>query len=361
MPARTHRPLPLGSLLLLLGAWACADDPATGPSTAPVGTTAAAVTYVVRDLGTLGGSSSHAYGINTAGVIVGISAVASGPNPRGFVWRSGKMTALSTLAGGTSEAFAINDDGIIVGASTVKSGARRAVRWQNGKIRNLGTLGGRNSEARAINESGVIVGWAENAAGQHRAFIWKNGVMTDLGTPGGFAGANGINRGGTVVGQYTNASGEGRAFRWKDGVFKDIGIAGRQYSFASAINTKGQIVGAVGDIDDAVGEELEFAFPFLYYREVARLISHTSGRSTTFPRAISPTGIVVGQGYDFSTEAEEETAWYVQDGVGARLPTLAVFELDNHAGAHGVNRAGTIVGFSKAANGQSHAVRWVRQ
>lgn len=360
MPARTPRRLTLGSLLLL-GGWACAGEPSTGPSTAPVGTTAAAVTYEVRDLGTLGGTSSHAYGINTKGVIVGSSSTASGGSPRGFVWQNGKMTKLSALAGGESEAFAINDDGIIVGASITQAGLRRAVRWQNGKIRNLGTLGGKNSEARAINESGAIVGWSENKAGQRRAFIWQNGVMTELKLPAGFAGANGINRSGTVVGQYTNAAGEGRAFRWKDGVFKDIGIAGRPWSFASAINTKGQIVGSVGDTEDAAGEEQDFAFPFLYYQEVVTLIGHTSGRSTTYPRAISPTGLVVGQGMDLSSEAEEETAWYVQDGVGARLPTLANLEFDNHAGAEGVNRAGTIVGFSVAANGQTHAVRWVRQ
>jgi probable HAF family extracellular repeat protein len=364
MSNRTCRLVPLGSLILALGGWGCGqDEPATGPSAAPLDATASAVTYVVQDLGTLGGSSSHAYGINSAGVVVGASGVAGPINPRGFVWRNGTMSPLSALAGGASEALAINDDGVIVGASTTAGGARRAVRWQNGTIRSLGTLGGRNSEARAINEYGVIVGWSETASGQRHAFIWKNGVMTDIGTLGGAtSGANGINRSGTVVGQSTTASGQRHAFRWKDGVFKDLGAMGRQYSFASAINTKGQIVGAIGPTEDAVGEELDFASPFLYYQEVMSRPPTTSQRVTTFPRAISPTGIVVGQGFDTGDEPRDETAWWLENGVGGVLPTLdPAIGLDNHAGAEGVNRAGTIVGFSKAPNGQYHAVLWRRQ
>jgi probable HAF family extracellular repeat protein len=364
MSNRTARLVPLGSLLLALGGWSCGqDEPATGPSAAPVDGTASAVTYLVKDLGTLGGTGSHAYGINSAGVVVGTSGVAGSTKPRGFVWRSGTMTALSALAGGASEAFAINDDGVIVGASTTAGGARRAVRWQNGKIRSLGTLGGRNSEARAINEYGVIVGWSETASGQRHAFVWKNGVMTDIGTlGGGTSGANGINRSGTVVGQSTTASGERHAFRWKDNVFKDLGDMGRQYSFASAINTRGQIVGAVGPTEDAVGEELDFASPFIYYQEVMARLTTTSQRITTFPRAISPTGIVVGQGFDTGDEPRDETAWWVENDVGGVLPTLdPTIEWDNHAGAEEVNRAGTIVGYSKASNGQYHAVLWRRQ
>lgn len=363
MPKATSRLIPLGSLLLMLGGWGCSDEPSTGPSAEPVGTTASAVTYVIRDLGTLGGSHSHAYGINGAGVVVGTSGVAGGTGPRGFVWKNGKMTGLNALGGGVSEAFAINDSGVIVGASTTKSGARRAVRWKDGKILNLGTLGGRNSEARAINESGAIVGWSETSGGHRHAFIWKNGVMTDIGTLGGpSSGANGINRGGAVVGQSTTASGERHAFRWKDGVIRDLGAMGRQYSFASAINTKGQIVGAIGPTQDAVGEELDFASPFIYYQENMSLLPTKSQRVTTFPRAISPTGIVVGQGFDTGDEPRDETAWYVENGVGGVLPTLVPStQPDNHAGAEGVNRAGTIVGFSKAQNGNYHAVLWRRQ
>jgi probable HAF family extracellular repeat protein len=366
MPNIALRRLPLASLVLALAGSACSpDEPATGPSAEPTGTTASAVTWVVRDLGTLGGASSRANAINSAGAIVGSSNLASSFGPHAFVWRNGVMSDLGALAGGVSEASAINDEGVIVGYSRIASGDMRAVRWMNGAKRNLGTLGGRNSAATGINAYGVIVGWSETASGARHAFIWKSGVMTDLGTLGGSSSsASGINRSGAVVGASTTASGARHAFRWKDGVFKDLGTLGMQYSFASAINTKGQIVGAIGPHPDAVGEELDFASGILYFQEVMTRLTGVSQRVTTFPRAISPAGLVVGQGFDAGDEPREETAWYLslETGTGAVLPTLdPSIQLDDHAGALGVNRAGTIVGFSKAPNGNYHAVLWRRQ
>ena len=67
-------------------------------------------------LGTLGGPSSSAAGINERGQIVGTSATRArdefgGWISHGFVWQSGVMTDLGTLGGEWSAANVINDRG----------------------------------------------------------------------------------------------------------------------------------------------------------------------------------------------------------------------------------------------------------
>ena len=162
-----------------------------------------------------------------------------------------------------------------------------------------------------------------------------------------------------------NVAGENppeRAFRWKDGAFKDLGTMGRQFSYASAINTKGQIVGGLGPPPDAEGEELEWEDGFLYYQEVMTRLNIGIGRATLEPRAISPEGLVVGQSFDFDDDPGEERAWYWENGTSGRLPPLdPTIELDNHTGASGVNRVGTVVGYSQTPSGWPHAVTWRRQ
>lgn len=361
MPNRLSAPSTALLAGLAAAALACGEDPqspTSGDAGVATPNATAAATYIVKNLGTLGGGEAAANGINDHGGVVGWSELANGRS-HAFLWRAGKMRDLGALAGGGSEATDINNDDVVVGWSTVASGAQRAVRWQNTKITNLGSLGGRNSVATAINDLGVIVGWSETKTGKTHAFIWRNGVMRDIGAlGGGNSRAWDINRAGKVVG-----GSEGHAFTWKDGVFEDLGDNGHEFAVATAINTRGQVAVILGAFPDAEGAERDFTFPYIYYRGTW---TSTSGRGPTNEvHAINKDGIVAGSGFSFQDDEGRVHAWISSPGAGSVvLPPLTPGGIDRNW-ALDINSFGTVVGASMEMNGSflgpSRAVLWRRQ
>jgi len=178
---------------------------------------------VMRDLGTLGGSTSIAFNINNAGTIVGRSRNASGQD-HAFVLAGGVYTDLGTLGGTFSEARAISDTGVIVGMARTATGVRRAFAYARGVMTELASLGGSLSRAFDVNNNGDIVGQAVNTSGEIRAVLWRNGTIIDLGTlGGGYATALSINDRGEIVGEAETATGDVHAFVWRNGVMTDLG------------------------------------------------------------------------------------------------------------------------------------------
>ena len=102
--------------------------------------------YQIVDLGTLGGTSSYARGINASGQIVGYSYLPGDSFYHAFVYTNGTMTDLGTLGGKSSQAYGINDNGIIVGTANTSAGggtaATHAFSLSAGHMSDLGTLGG---------------------------------------------------------------------------------------------------------------------------------------------------------------------------------------------------------------------------
>jgi probable HAF family extracellular repeat protein len=83
----------------------------------------------VRDLGTLGGSSSHPSAISGHGQVIGNSEINEAGIVSAFVWESGSITRLGALPGGTrSRATAINDSDQIVGVANAHT-KPHAVLW----------------------------------------------------------------------------------------------------------------------------------------------------------------------------------------------------------------------------------------
>ncbi len=74
----------------------------------------AAPLYAVIDLGTLGGGSSQALGLNNAGQISGIAALTNNAGANAFLYSGGVMTDLGTLGGATSNGQDINAAGQVV-------------------------------------------------------------------------------------------------------------------------------------------------------------------------------------------------------------------------------------------------------
>ena len=116
-----------------------------------------ATTYSITDLETLGGTASHAFGVNIHGDVVGSSITSSGAE-HAFLYHNGSMTDLGVLVSGDtgSQAFGINDAGAIVG-QWVGTNSNPFI-YSGGQMSLVGSLGGTNGLATRINNAGQVVG-----------------------------------------------------------------------------------------------------------------------------------------------------------------------------------------------------------
>jgi probable HAF family extracellular repeat protein len=144
----------------------------------PGGTAGLASNPQMQELGLLPGDAfSFGTALNTVGQVVGNSQ--NDTASHAFLWSpeephrtEGAMTDLGTLGGLSASAEGINDRGVVVGWSQVASGEHHAFVWmpgsplgQKGAMIDIGTLAGFGSMAQAINFSGVVVGNFQVSAG----------------------------------------------------------------------------------------------------------------------------------------------------------------------------------------------------
>ena len=224
------------------------------------------------DLGTLGGGyNSLARGVNTNGVVVGLSTTTVPDSnamimtfglpyafqTRAFRWKQGKIQDLGTLGGPDAMAQGVNESGQIFGnsytsldPSPVCGLATGAFLWQQGKMTNLGSLGGTCTNAMALNNRGQVVGYSFLAGDEaYHPFTWKQGKLVDLGTLGGtFGAATQLNEAGDTAGVKSLAGNDNviHATLWSRGQITDLGaFAPDQCSFPLGINSRKQVVGVV--------------------------------------------------------------------------------------------------------------------
>lgn len=297
----------------------------------------------MQDLGTLGGASSVAAGINDAGQVVGWSAVTPTPfTESAFLWDSTNgMQDLGKLPGASaSRAFAINNLGQVVGWSGRTYFIEgHAVLWDGGTATDLGTIGSYPSAARAINDRGQIVGTAGPASENH-ALLWRHGVMQDLGGSSSFGStAAGINQRGRVTGityvepvpgaflsnpyVYTRHQG-------LDDIVTDAGCPAGWYGLGggAAINDHNEVIGYAGCLN--IPRLQSYNYPAVWKRRqgwqyLKDLIPPDSGWTLVSATGINDRGQIVG--YGFNPDGQTH-AFLLTPGADTDGPSGVPFRVD---------------------------------
>jgi len=245
----------------------------------------------IRDLGTLGGSSSFSQAVNDRGQITGLAlngipdpfsfyyqylyclpfqiCPANATQTRGFIWdEKDGMQDIGTLGGPDAFPSLINQRGQIAGFSYTDSTPQPTTGfptlhpflWEKEKgMKDLGSLGGTSTASvNGLNERGEVVGGALLPGDViNHPFLWDGEKLIDLvATPfGGSADGEAfwINEAGEVVGiagipapcpGSSPPREAAHAFLWRQGVMTDLGaLAGSPISQANFINSRSQIVG----------------------------------------------------------------------------------------------------------------------
>lgn len=173
----------------------------------------------IADLGTLGGATSAARGVNNVGQIAGSSRLAGDATYHAFRYVGGIMSDIGTLGGDNSIAYAINAHGHVVGRSETAAGDGHAFLYDGANMTDLGSIGGTDTRAYAINDNGLVVGSVRTATGDEHALVHDGAQMIDLNDrlaptyqDWTLSYAYGINNAGWIVGGGISPSGQLRAF-----------------------------------------------------------------------------------------------------------------------------------------------------
>jgi len=309
----------------------------------------AAPTYLLTDLGTLGGTNSYGWAINASRQVTGETDTTGNAASHAFVTHNGVMTDLGTLGGTYSYGSAINDSGQVTGRADTTGGSIYGATYHafvtnNGVMTDLGTLGGTNSYGSAINDSGQVTGYADTSGdAAYHAFITINGVMTDLGTLGGInSWASAINDSGQVTGYAATSGNATHAFVTINGVMTDLGTLGGTSSIGHAINASGQVAGQAAASGDAASRA------FVTHNGAMTDLG-TLGGTYSWASAINDSGQVTGSAATSGNAAYH--AFVTRHCVMTDLGTLG--GTDSHGSA--INASGQVTGDSYTTDGSQHA------
>ena len=299
---------------------------------------AAAPTYSVNTLSTLGGTRNQGNSVNDLGFVAGYSSFAGNTSRHASLWALKTQIDLGSLGGkafNSSVPWPVkNNIGILSGITETGeanplgetwscgfffgTSGNNCVGfvWEWGTMRALPTLGGYNGFATGTNDWAETVGWAENTVHdstcdptsgqvlQFKPVVWgpgRNQIRMLPLLPGDTSGAaTAINDQGQVVGiSGTCDQAQGRytakhAVLWDHGNVIDIGKGQLKASFwntSMAINERGDVVGFAGDPSDVTGG---LTHAFLWTRENGMQFLFDSPTDNSTATAINEQRQVVG-------------------------------------------------------------------
>jgi probable HAF family extracellular repeat protein len=333
---------------------------------------AAAPSYVMTALGTLGGTDSQALALNDSGQIVGVALLKNG-SAHAFLYAGGGMTDLGVLAGyGASEAEAINNAGQIAGYGNDANGNAYAFLYANGKTTNLGVLAGdANEQAFGINSSGQVVGASNTstvASFDENAVLYANGKTTKLGPlPGGFdSHANGINDNGQAAG-YSDTNQVDSA---NNIIYHAVRYAagGGTFDVGARVPASSGLTDSVGTAINAGGNVTGFAYAtgmpyqaFVYSNASGfKLLGKLPRGENSLAFGMNATGAIVGQGDIGAVDGQGLLIYHAWVYLGTTMYDLNSCTV-NAAGwriqfARGINAVGQIAGYAINPTGHFQAI-----
>lgn len=268
----------------------------------------------------------------------------------------GRLIVLGDLGGGRfSYAQGSNDRGDIVGVSRSKdTGGYAPALWRHGQTEPI-ALGVKDGSAEAINNHGVVAG---TVRGTTKLFVWRHGRTSYFPHPGrdDAMWVTDINDRAQVVGStYNSSTFSGRAFVWDRGVFTDLSTPPGSRSTATAINDRGQILGSLLDLTTYEHRAVVWSPQGSSKRPSWKRIDLGSlGGSNSIPTAINDKGQVIGASDVPGAALPHPFLWQK----GKMIDLLGSYPAENGV-AHAINDAGLVVGHIQVSlEGVFHAVIW---
>jgi 6-phosphogluconolactonase len=206
----------------------------------------------IVDLDTVTGRQSAALAINSAGQVTGsLSTGTCVPpfnaptgcqgNTHAFFYKGSGLVDIGTLGGANSEGTSIDNLGIVVGISATASGASHLFSYFQGHMYDLGTAAGVSFGNAIVNDLGEILAISGGPDGVGISYLWRNNVFTKL----TFVGA-GLNNRTEIVGAKAATTAASRAWLYYNGASIDlnelVGPGLPLFTSANGISNNGKIV-----------------------------------------------------------------------------------------------------------------------